>query len=46
MFGLKKSPTYLSNSAKRNARIPSKGNIYGYKIDEKGEIFFEEDLIY
>ena len=41
--GLKKSRSYQSNSAKRIISIPSKGNNYRYKIDQKGEIIFEED---
>ena len=43
MFGLKKSRSYLSNSPKRNISIPSKGNNFGYKFDEKGELILEED---
>ena len=44
MLCLKKSRSYISNSAnKRNISIPSKGNNYGYKIDEKGELVLEDD---
>jgi hypothetical protein len=43
MFGLKKCRSYLSNSPKRNISIPSKGNNFGYKFDEKGEKILEED---
>ena len=42
-FVLKKSRSYMSNSPNRNISIPSKGNNYGYKIDENGEKVFEED---
>ena len=42
-FGIKKSKSYLANSANRMISIPSKGNNFGYIIDENGEKRLDKD---
>ena len=39
----KKNIIYQSLSSKRISSIPSKGNCYGYKIDNEGELNLEKD---
>ena len=42
-FEIQKSRSYLTNSPKRDITIPSKGNDYGYLINNKGEKILEEN---